>query len=56
MLKNNPIIIDICFRIVELIDVYVNDNELDKFHKNYCRTHWPSQGIACEVKNCGSSA
>lgn len=39
---------------MELSDVYVNDNEMDKFHQNYCRTHWPSQGMACEVKDCGS--
>lgn len=39
---------------MELSDVYVNDNELDKFQQNYCRTHWPSQGMACEVKDCGS--
>lgn len=48
------IIINICLRIMELSDVYVNDNELEKFHQNYCRTHWPSQGMACEVKDCGS--
>lgn len=39
---------------MELSDVYVKDNELDKFHQNYCCTHWPSQGMACEVKDCGS--
>lgn len=39
---------------MELSDVYVNDNDLDKFHQNYCRTHWPYQGMACEVKDCGS--
>lgn len=48
------IIINICLRIMELSDVYVNDNELEKFHQNYCRTHWPSKGMACEVKDCGS--
>lgn len=42
------------FRIMELSDVYVNDNDLDKFHQNYCRTHWPYQGMACEVKDCGT--
>uniref|UniRef100_K1QK99 Uncharacterized protein n=1 Tax=Magallana gigas TaxID=29159 RepID=K1QK99_MAGGI len=39
---------------MELSDVYVNDNDLDKFHQNYCRTHWSYQGMACEVKDCGS--
>uniref|UniRef100_K1PZG9 Uncharacterized protein n=1 Tax=Magallana gigas TaxID=29159 RepID=K1PZG9_MAGGI len=39
---------------MELGDVYVNDNELDKFNQNYCHAHWPSQGMVCEVKDCGS--
>lgn len=39
---------------MELSDVYVNDNELDKFHQNYCRTHWSYKGMACEVKDCCS--
>lgn len=52
--RKKKIIINICLRIMELSDVYVNDNELEKFHQNYCRTHWPSKGMACEVKDCGS--
>lgn len=42
------------FRIIELSDVHVNDNDLDIFNQNYCRTHWPYYGMACEVKDCGS--